>query len=210
MRSRRGRAGGVIAGILRVLVVLAVVSVVVLDPLTSTSQTIDTASVRSYDVAMSLSEDGALDSLERVVVQMPPGKRGIFRIFDTADPRRSGVEHPVRVESVERDGQEEPYVDVSSAAGTRSMRQALANLFAVAEAYPDLKASTNFSQLQTELSRTEDQLAFARQYYNDACATLNRTMVTIPWSFFAGMSGVARGEFYDAPAGTEAPPQVSF
>jgi LemA protein len=96
------------------------------------------------------------------------------------------------------------------AAADAEMRQALANLFAVAEAYPDLKASTNFSQLQTELSRTEDQLAFARQYYNDSCATLNRTMVTIPWSLFAGMSGVAKGEFYDAPAGNESPPQVSF
>jgi LemA protein len=96
------------------------------------------------------------------------------------------------------------------AAADAEMRQALANLFAVAEAYPDLKASTNFSQLQAELSRTEDQLAFARQYYNDACATLNRTMVTIPWSFFAGMSGVERGVFYDAPDGQAAPPTVSF
>lgn len=90
------------------------------------------------------------------------------------------------------------------------MRQALANLFAVAEAYPDLKASTNFQQLQTELTRTEDQLSFARQYYNDAVATLNRTMVTIPWSFFVGMSGVDKGVFYDAPAANEAPPSVSF
>lgn len=90
------------------------------------------------------------------------------------------------------------------------MRQALANLFAVAESYPDLKASTNFAQLQGELSRTEDQLAFARQYYNDSCATLNKTMVTIPWSFFVGMSGVAKGEFYDAPDASSAPPQVSF
>jgi LemA protein len=90
------------------------------------------------------------------------------------------------------------------------MRQALANLFAVAEAYPDLKASTNFSQLQGELSRTEDQLAFSRQYYNDAASTLNRTMVTIPWSFFVGMSGVERAPFYDAPEENLAPPQVSF
>lgn len=96
------------------------------------------------------------------------------------------------------------------AAADAEMRQALANLFAVAEAYPDLKASANFSQLQAELSRTEDQLAFARQYYNDACATLNRTMVTIPWSLFAGMSGVERGVFYDAPDGQAAPPSVSF
>ncbi len=83
-------------------------------------------------------------------------------------------------------------------------------LFAVAEAYPDLKASTNFQQLQSELTRTEDQLAFARQYYNDACATLNRTMVTIPWSLFVGMSGVEKGVFYDAPEGHSAPPTVDF
>ena len=96
------------------------------------------------------------------------------------------------------------------AAADGQMQQALANLFAVAESYPDLKASTNFLQLQTELGRTEDQLAFARQYYNDAVATLNRTMVTIPWSFFAGMSGVEKGVFYDAPEGHSTPPQVSF
>ncbi len=90
------------------------------------------------------------------------------------------------------------------------MRQALANIFAVAEGYPDLKASANFQQLQVELSRTEDLLAFARQYYNDACATLNRTLVTIPWSLLAGMSGVVKGVFYDAPESNTAPPQVSF
>lgn len=96
------------------------------------------------------------------------------------------------------------------AAADGEMRQALANVFALAEAYPDLKASVNFQQLQTELARTEDQLAFARQYYNDACATLNRSMVTIPWSLFAGMSGVDKGVFYDAPDANTAPPQVSF
>lgn len=96
------------------------------------------------------------------------------------------------------------------AAADAITRQALANVFAVAEAYPELKASTNFQQLQSELARTEDQLAFARQFYNDACATLNRTMVTIPWSFFVGMSGVEKGVFYDAPDANEAPPTVSF
>ena len=81
---------------------------------------------------------------------------------------------------------------------------------ALEEAAGRLKASPNFAQLQAELSRTEDQLAFARQFYNDACATLNRTMVTIPWSLFVGMSGVVKGEFYDAPDASSAPPQVSF
>ena len=96
------------------------------------------------------------------------------------------------------------------AAADGQMRQALANLFAVAEAYPDLKASTNFQQLQTELARTEDQLAFARQYYNDACATLNRTMVTIPWSLLVGIAGVEKGVFYEAPEANQAPPKVEF
>lgn len=96
------------------------------------------------------------------------------------------------------------------AAADGQMQQALANLFAVAEAYPDLKASTNFSQLQAELSRTEDQLAFARQFYNDSVGTLNRTMVTIPWSMLVGMAGVERGEFYDAPDAATAPPEVRF
>ncbi len=97
-----------------------------------------------------------------------------------------------------------------AAAADAQMTTALANLFATAEAYPDLKASTNFSELQAELSRTEDQLAFARQYYNDACSTLNRTMVTIPWSLFVGVAGVERGVFYQAPAGSATVPSVSF
>lgn len=96
------------------------------------------------------------------------------------------------------------------AAADAQTRQALANVFAVAEAYPDLKASANFQQLQTELARTEDQLAFARQFYNDAAATLNKTMITIPYSFFVGMSGVEKAVFYQAPEGNQAPPQVSF
>ncbi|MFM7069832.1 MAG: LemA family protein [Actinomycetes bacterium] len=96
------------------------------------------------------------------------------------------------------------------AAADGEMRQALGRLFAVAENYPELKASVNFQQLQTELARTEDQLAFARQYYNDACATLNRTMVTIPYSLLVGLAGVTKGEFYEAPEGNEAPPKVQF
>ena len=52
--------------------------------------------------------------------------------------------------------------------------------------------------------------AFARQFYNDSCATLNTTMVTIPWSLFVGMSGVPKGEFYEAPGADTLPPTVSF
>ena len=84
------------------------------------------------------------------------------------------------------------------------------NVLAVAEAYPDLKASANFVQLQEQLAETENQLAFARQYYNDAAAQLNKLVATVPWMFFAPMAGVERREFYEAPAGQETPPAVSF
>ena len=96
------------------------------------------------------------------------------------------------------------------AAADAATTQALANVLAVAEAYPDLKASSNFQQLQGELTRTEDQLAFARQYYNDAVARLNTTIVRIPWSLFVGMAGVHEARFYDAPTGHGAAPEVDF
>jgi LemA protein len=98
----------------------------------------------------------------------------------------------------------------AAARADAQMQQALANLYAVAENYPDLKASTNFMQLQGELSRTEDQLAFSRQYYNDSVATLNRSMVTIPWSLMVGLAKVDKGVFYDAPDEQTTPPTVQF
>ena len=91
-----------------------------------------------------------------------------------------------------------------------ALDQALVNVMAVAEAYPDLKASANFIQLQQQLAETENQLSFARQYYNDAAAQVNTSVRTIPWMFFSGLAGVRTRDFYDAPAGQEAPPTVSF
>lgn len=96
------------------------------------------------------------------------------------------------------------------AAADAALEQALVRLDAVAEAYPDLKADRNFADLQAELARTEDQVAFSRQYYNDATATLNTLVSTIPWMFLTGVASIGRRDFYDAPATHEAPPQVSF
>ena len=81
---------------------------------------------------------------------------------------------------------------------------------AVAEQYPDLKASQNFLQLQAQLTDTENQLAFARQYYNDAVAKLNTLIVTLPWLLFNGLAKVSKRDFYKAPEGQATPPQVSF
>jgi LemA protein len=101
--------------------------------------------------------------------------------------------------------------DVSAkAAADAQLQGALVRLNAVAEAYPDLKANTNFLDLQKQLAETENQISFARQYYNDAVAKLNTLVRTIPWMFFTGIAGVHAREFYEAPAGSTEAPRVEF
>lgn len=63
----------------------------------------------------------------------------------------------------------------------------LGKLFALAEAYPDLKANTNFVELQKELASTEDRIAYARQYYNDSILEYNNSCKTMPGMFFANL-----------------------
>ena len=84
-----------------------------------------------------------------------------------------------------------------TAAADGMLTQALRGLLAVAEAYPDLKASSNFLSLQEELSTTENKVAFARQFYNDNVRNLNTAVKTIPTSFFAGFAKVSEREFYE-------------
>jgi LemA protein len=98
----------------------------------------------------------------------------------------------------------------AKAAADAQLQGALINLNAVAENYPDLKANQNFLSLQSQLAETENQISFARQYYNDAVATLNKLVRTIPWMLFSGMAGVRQREFYEAPAGQEQAPTVQF
>lgn len=99
--------------------------------------------------------------------------------------------------------------DVAAADG--ALTNALRGLLAVVEAYPDLKASSNFSQLQEELAGTENKVSFARQYYNDNVRTLNTKVQGIPGKFFASWAKVTEREFYeiDDPAAREVP-KVQF
>ena len=96
------------------------------------------------------------------------------------------------------------------AAAQAKLDKAIIDVLAVAEAYPDLKASANFQSLQAELADTENKISFARQYYNDAVAKLNGLVRTIPWLLFTGIAGVHAREFYNAPEGQETPPAVQF
>ena len=87
---------------------------------------------------------------------------------------------------------------------------ALKSLFAVAEAYPDLKANVNFQQLQSELSNTEDKISYMRQSYNDTVMKFNTAIQTFPAVIFAGMMGFKARDSFDAVAGAETAPKVQF
>ena len=76
---------------------------------------------------------------------------------------------------------------------------AVGQVLALGQTYPQLNSSNNFLNLQQNLADTEDKLAFARQYYNDAVATVNRLITTIPTMFVVGMAGVSQREFYQVP-----------
>lgn len=77
------------------------------------------------------------------------------------------------------------------------LEDALKSIFAVAEAYPDLKASQNFSELQTELVDTEDKIQSARRFYNGGVRDLNTKIALFPNNVFAGMLGFKEREFYE-------------
>jgi len=87
---------------------------------------------------------------------------------------------------------------------------ALRQLFALAEAYPDLKASANFSDLQGQLAETEDKISISRQIYNDTVLTYNNKVQTVPSNVVAGMSGFKARDFFDAPTVADEAPAVEF
>ena len=98
-----------------------------------------------------------------------------------------------------------------SAKAEASLAGALKTLFAVAESYPNLKATENFQMLQEELSGTESKIAYARQLYNDTVLDYNMKIQMIPWSFLAGMfSFTAREYFKTESAAERAPVKVKF
>lgn len=80
----------------------------------------------------------------------------------------------------------------------------LKSLFAVAEAYPELKANTNFLQLQAELSDTENKIGFSRQFYNDTVQKYNTRIELFPNNLFAGMLGFAVVEYFNLQGEMEA------
>lgn len=99
-----------------------------------------------------------------------------------------------------------------TAAAENQFEHALKSLFAVAEAYPQLRASENFQKLQDELTDTEDKIMAARRFYNGATRDYNVKTATFPSSIIAGLFHFQKREFYEVEdqAAVEAPVNVKF
>lgn len=86
----------------------------------------------------------------------------------------------------------------------------LRQLFAVSEAYPDLKSNTNFLQLQEQLKEVEDKVAYARQFYNDTVTKYNQSIQLFPASLFAGLFHYVEEPLFQAVTGSQEVPKVKF
>jgi LemA protein len=92
----------------------------------------------------------------------------------------------------------------------KTLESALGRLFAIAEGYPDLKANTNFLELQRELTSTEDKVAYSRQFYNDSILSYNNKCKTFPGNMFAGMYGFKPKEYIQIAEAERKPVKVEF
>ncbi len=98
------------------------------------------------------------------------------------------------------------------AAAENMMKDALKSLFAVAEAYPDLKANSNFMQLQSQLKEIEDNIEYARRYYNAVVRDYNTLIESFPSNIIAGQFRFEQAEFFEleSPSEEKKPVKVSF
>ena len=98
----------------------------------------------------------------------------------------------------------------AAAQAENAVTGALRQLFALSEAYPDLKANQNFLSLQEELSATEGRVAYARQFYNDSVLTYNTGIQTFPAALIARRMHFGPREYFEADDGSREVPSVSF
>lgn len=93
---------------------------------------------------------------------------------------------------------------------SNQLTDSLKSIFALAENYPDLKASQNFTQLQEELTNTENKIAYSRQLFNSSAAVYNQKLLTFPSNVVAKMHHFTRVNYLEIPAEEKEAPKVSF
>lgn len=99
---------------------------------------------------------------------------------------------------------------VQRATAENALSNALVNLRATAEAYPDLKADSNFMDLQNKLSELEQKIAYARQFYNDVVLKFNTSIEKVPTNIIAGMFHFMQAQYFEAADSDRSVPQVKF
>ena len=178
--------------IVAVVVVLAIYLVALYNGLVQKRNRVDNAWAQ-IDVQLKRRRD-LIPNLVETVKGYAAHERGTFEAVTQARAAAAGAQGPAQ-----------------TAAAEGFLSQALGRLFAVAEAYPDLKASTNFLDLQAQLKDTEDKIAISRQVYNDTVLTYNNGIQVFPAVLLAGPFGFGRREFFEVEdaADRELPP-VSF
>jgi LemA protein len=177
--------------VLAVVVVLLVVSVLIYNGLVRRRNQVDNA-WSQIDVQLKRRYD-LIPNLVETVTGYAGYERGTLEAVTEARARAIGAQGPA---------------DQASAESV--LTGALKSLFAVAESYPDLRASENFLQLQQELSATEDRAAYARQYYNDSVLTYNNAVSTVPQSVFAAIFKFRPREYFQAGGEERGPVPVQF
>lgn len=103
-----------------------------------------------------------------------------------------------------------PSTPAAQSGASNAVTGALRQLFALSEAYPDLKANANFLALQEELTSTESRVAYARQFYNDEVLGLNNAIQKIPGLFVARLAKIGPRDYFDAEPAADNPPKVQF
>jgi LemA protein len=103
-----------------------------------------------------------------------------------------------------------PNTPNQQAAADNVVSGALGKLFALSEAYPDLKANQNFLALQEELSATEGRVAYARQFYNDSVLSYNNKIESVPTTFVAKALSYKQREYFEADEAARTVPNVEF
>ncbi len=117
-------------------------------------------------------------------------------VFEAVTQARSNA---INASGIEEQGQAE-----------NMLSGALKSLFAVAEAYPDLKANTGFLDLQAQLAEAENKIAYARQFYNDSVMSFNTAIQSFPNNILAGMFNFTAREYFEVEAAANEVPQVKF
>jgi LemA protein len=120
---------------------------------------------------------------------------------------RGTLEGVMQARSAAMSGGQSP---AAAAQNEGMLSQALGRLFAVAEAYPDLKANANFLALQQELTSTEDRIASGRRYYNANVRELNTKVETVPSNIVAGLAKIGREEYFESAGIEREVPGVRF